>query len=898
MININFDNPYLLLLIIPLAALVLVPYFIAIRKENKSRASTIALAVHLAIVLLAVLAVAGMSNVTVITKTEVYVVADISYSADKSLDLVDEYISDIEKNLPKNSEMGVVTFGKNYRLHTPIGEEITSVKESRINRSATDLLSALKYTGTLFSDDSIKRIVVITDGMFTDPDSAGSLVRTIADLKSNGVYVDAVYLDSSLSEDDKEIQLSSVDFKPDAYSNSEMTADVLIESTFDTEVIVKLMKNGVLYKEKPVKLISGYNIVNFDLYTEEEGEYDYEVNFTSREDSSPNNNVLRFTQTVSSDLKILLVTGESSDVRIVRYLYGDKAEIDSYIQPPSAGPNQFPTSFHVPFTVEDLCSYDEIILSNVDVRSIANCDTFISSLDTVVSRFGKTLITVGNNKIQNNDDNSLRALEDLLPVRFGNNDADPKLYTLVIDCSRSMVYERAFFFEIAKKSAEYIINMLGENDAFSIITFSGEVYTTIQPPLMATDENKAKAAHIVRNLGVEQGTMIGSALGAAYDIMSGLGYDEKQLMLISDGLSFASDSSLVDDPVENAKKLNAANITVSTLNPGNIIDEGKVGEKVMKEIANAGGGKYTLCESEEKFEEIMFNEIADEITHSEIIGTADVIVNRANDKVLEGVESLSSINGYVYAKKKASADTVLSTIYTKAGGGTVEVPIYASWSYGTGCVATLTTALGGEWVSGWQSGDGLDFLKNIVYTNVPEHRIDHPYTVDVQFDGRYSYIEIIPAVINPDATMSVRVIFPDGSEANELLTFDSNRYFYKVETGAVGKYTVKTTYNWLTKSYDSENVYTISYSPEYDSFAACSPAPLYAIMRNNGNVYENSDVNFTIEDGKVATYVLKFTVPFLAVATALYVIDTIIRKLQWADIVSLFKKKSRRYENE
>ena len=52
MINISFDNPFLLLLLIPMLALVLVPYFIAIRKENKSRASSIALALHLVIVLL------------------------------------------------------------------------------------------------------------------------------------------------------------------------------------------------------------------------------------------------------------------------------------------------------------------------------------------------------------------------------------------------------------------------------------------------------------------------------------------------------------------------------------------------------------------------------------------------------------------------------------------------------------------------------------------------------------------------------------------------------------------------------------------------------------------------------------------------------------------------------
>ena len=95
MINISFDNPLLLLLLIPMLALILVPYFIAIRKENKSRAGVIALALHIVIVILVVLAAAGMSNVTVITETELYVLADVSDSMSDRLDLVDEYIEKV-----------------------------------------------------------------------------------------------------------------------------------------------------------------------------------------------------------------------------------------------------------------------------------------------------------------------------------------------------------------------------------------------------------------------------------------------------------------------------------------------------------------------------------------------------------------------------------------------------------------------------------------------------------------------------------------------------------------------------------------------------------------------------------------------------------------------------------
>ena len=64
-------------------------------------------------------------------------------------------------------------------------------------------------------------------------------------------------------------------------------------------------------------------------------------------------------------------------------------------------------------------------------------------------------------------------------------------------------------------------------------------------------------------------------------------------------------------------------------------------------------------------------------------------------------------------------------------------------------------------------------------------------------------------------------------------------------------------------------------------------------MRNNGNVFENEDIRLDVDEGRIATYVLRFTVPFLALAADLFVVDTIIRKLKWADIVSLFKKKTK-----
>ncbi len=892
MTNISFDNPYLLLLLIPLVLVVVIPYVIAIKRENRSRGSTIALVCHLVIVLLATLAVAGMKHTTVMTKTEIYVLADVSASTSQKTDVIDGYIEGIEQTLPKNSEMSVIAFGADYKQLTKLGEDFVTVKNSGVDDSATDILAALQHVSTLFSDETIKRVVLYTDGMSSDPSVNSGLVRTIENLSENDVYIDIVYIDSNLSEGDAEVQVSDVACDVSTYLGHATTADILIESSVKTDAVVRLAKNGSLYLEKTASLTPGYNMVNFDLDTGSEGVFDYSVSVYAATDVSANNNALSFAQKVNQNISVLLVTDNQADVDIVRGIYGEHAVIDAYVKPKAPVSDgifdnpQKPAPFHVPFTVEDLCQYDEYILSNVSVDDINDADNFIASIDMCVSVFGKSLITAGDNNLQNNDAACVDALNNLLPVNFGNKDSDPKLYTIVIDSSRSMEFKNFDYFKMAKSAGKYLLDFLSEGDYFALVHFSGEVYVPMTPTEV-TFENVQAAKAIIDGMTVTQGTMIGRTLDAVYDMVSSYEvFRDKQVMLISDGMSFEGGEVYADDPVASARKLKESGITVSALNAGN--DEGVT---TMQNIAAAGGGKYYFAKSSADLVGVMFEEIADDITETLITGTTEVHVNRKNDAVLSGVSSLPAIEAYVYAKPKSSAENILYVNYKKSGGTTVKVPLYSYWNYGKGKVSTLTTNLGGDWVPNWNDGDGKAFLANIATTNTPKEKVDYPYTVEVTFDGKYMHVEIVPALVNPDATMTVTVRSPGGTEITERLVFDSYRYFYKFETREVGKYTIDTTYELATKSYTSSSVFNISYSPEYNRFASFSPAVLHAVLRNNGTVTEGENATLKTDEARLDTYVIRFTIPFLAAAAVLYIVDTVVRKLRWADIVSFFKKR-------
>lgn len=869
--NISFDNPYLLLLLIPLLLAIIIPIIIAIRKENRHKSVFISLALHIIISVCVILALAGMIHTTVMTETQVIVVADVSYSADRNLDKVDAYIQEVQSKLPKNSKLAVVVFGKDSKLLCDFdAETIPSVKGSGVDNSATDIAQALDYAVGLYDEGVIKRMILLTDGKETAKDAAGKLVAAVENVYAEGIYIDAVYLDNNLAEDQKEIQLSDVEYAPSTYMNHEATAEVLIQSSYDTGAIAVLYVEGERVSNQAIKLQRGYNIISIDLPTGSTGRYDYRVAITADGDYCTTNNTFDFTQTIVAGLQVLLVSNDEADLAKAQQLYGDRAEIDAYIGNPD-----------VPCTVEELCKYDEIMISGVDIRELHNYTAFIDGVEKVVSRFGKSLVTMGDLKIQNKSDNVLQALEDMLPVKYGNSDQDPKLYAIVIDTSRSM--QNFSRLKIAKQAAIQLMNMLDDNDYVMVVNFWGEI-NVLQSPIKAV--HREEIATLINNIQPYQGTVIGTALDKAGELMIDMAYDDKQIMLISDGMSYTLES---DTPADVVERLHDNGITTSVIHPA-ARDEGKA---TLQGIAEAGGGSYFEIITEESLLEIMFSEIADDLTQSVIEGQTPVHIKREHDTVLSGIASVPDIMGYAYAKAKASATTVLTVDFVKTSGNIVEAPLYAYWAYGNGRVSSFTSTLTGEWASTWENESGDRFFENVLVENTPAQRVDYPYTIDVTYDGSHSTVEIIPVTLNPFATTDVTVTLPDGSTVTERLTFDSTRYFYAFETPLRGRYLINVTYAYADKSFESESAFHVGYAPEYDQFAVLDPAALHAAIRNRGGVYEGTIPSLENDDKEVATYTVRYLVPLMIAAVALYVIDIIIRKLRWSDIKSFFSIKKK-----
>lgn len=865
--SINFDNPWLLIIGIPLLLIVIVSFIIAVRKDNKTIHNVTSFVIHILIVILITLGLAKTSYERIITETNIYILADVSYSSNKNLDLIDEYINELEGNVPKNSKIGIVCFGKDYEVLTDVGEEIKSVKESKVDKSATNIYEALEFTATLFKDNVVKRIVIISDGEETKESSIVSLVQN---LSVENVYVDAIYVDNNLKEDDKEIQINEINYINSTYLNNEETVYAIIQANTTSKAYVKLYKDNELLKEKAVVFAKGYNSITFDLDTSIVGTFDYKLVVESDDDTSTYNNNYMFTQTVNEKLQMLFISSNNSDLEQAQELYGNSCIIDAYVN-----------NKNVPYTIEQLSKYDEFVLSDIDIRTLNNYSQFIASIDTLVSKFGKSLITFGNTYIQNNyDDPTLSVLNNMLPVKFGNNENEDKLVTLCLDISRSM--EQLDRLKIAKETACSILDNLDDDVMVLVIGFYGEVRTIHQQsPASEREVLKEK----IRNLEAYQGTFMGSALGYTYEAVTSLPYSKNEVILISDGLPYGEQATSAKVMV---KKMADANIMLSTVHTISLD-----GGDLLKELASIGKGYYYYIKDVESVNGLVLNGVMNSLTDTILEAnesTVEVLLKK--EVLVEGIDALPNILGLYNNTKKSSAKVILEATYTDITNTSYKIPLYSYWDYGNGVVSTFASTISGNWISKWDSDTlGTKALSNVPKANQPNERIDSAFIIETQSLGTNTLLNVVAPSLNVNSVLNVKVTNPDNSVVTKELTFNSENYVCELVTDLVGEYVVELTYQLGQTLYTSTYSFTISYLPEYNSFEIFEASNLYYMVSNNGQVSENGKLVLTNDNSNEQKYIYDFTSLFMIICVILAVIDVIVRKLTLNDIKALFRNK-------
>lgn len=894
MSNINFDNPWLLLLAVPLFAAVLVPYFITVRKDNRNGHNVASLVIHLLIVVCFTLAVSGMSYEKVVTETQVYVVADISYSAEHNLDDVQKKIEQVSDKLPKNAKMGVICFGRDYKTVSDMGDKVPDVRTvTGVDRSATDIGAAIRYAGNLFDDDVIKRIVVITDGVETV--ATNNIIKIVGSLQNDGVYVDAVYLDDNITQDAREVQIDGADATPYTYIDKQEEVRVLIranagadqsgQAAARTDGYVGLYRNDELLERKTASFYNGLNVVTFALPTNKVGTFRYEVRVQTADaaaDGSPHNNRCLFTQRITDQRKVLFVGGTEEDVTAGRRVYGD---VDTtYISDVS----------ELPLSVEEMCMYDEIAFSNFDVRTVPSWEMFLSAIDTLVNDYGKTFSTYGNTYLQEEDADTgaLAKLSKMLPVTVGNPDQDTRVFAIVLDVSLSMNFESRL--GIAKGAAKQLLEVLNPTDMVMVVGFAGGVRVMLDPTYLTSVQTILTA---IDECKVENETNLSAALRHTHNALPKRFYD-KRVIVISDGLNPEGDNDAAVSAAENMAKEDIAVSVISVFakENGRALFERLVKNQSAMNNPNVAGNIFYKDIKHESEVDVTLGELREDMQEIMIEGDAYNVTLRSHDFPASG-ENMAPVRGFWYNSAKSKTTTVLTAEYFRDRVTSFDVPIYAYCSLGKGKVASFMSDLSSAWTEGWTSGSGgAAFLSAIPEVTLPDERIDVPFIVSVEGAGSSTTINVTASETLPDSTdFTVTLTDPDGLVSSKTLALRSGVYFAVFSTDAPGTYSVAVRYAFGDRKYETQTEFSVSYYAEYDSFTSYNKAYLYRLLTDNGQILDLDEIK-TLKNthSEYTSYVFKFTLILMAVCVALFVTDVIIRQLKWKDVVSFFKSLRRR----
>lgn len=736
--QITFTHPWLLLLIIPAVAVVLIPYFLMAKKYRRNRNRVTSVILHICVSLCCVLLLSGMGFSYNIdnSENEIMIVVDASYSTEEEKEAKDGYIADILSMAdPDVYRIGIVTFGFTQNYVAPLSNDMTDVYNKYLSEplqsdEATDIAAALTYASSLLTQPDSAKIVLISDGVETD-ERATSVIRSIT---AQGTRVDTVACSALYSDSD--VQLLGVD-TPDynVIVGEEFELELAVSSTFTqaTEATITLYDNDEADEPVQVNLAPGSQTINIPHTMLSEGLHTLRFEIDCASDEIGQNNYYYAYIYLAVHENILIVESRpGQSAALVEMLNGYNVTVLSTQQDV------------LPSTLDELREYDEIIFNNIANSDLAEHDGFIELVNEYVYEVGGGLFTVGGSDegdpesvpahAYNRDDMAGTLYQQMLPVQA--IDYTPPLgLMIVIDVSGSMGVavdgSDTTRVDAAKNSAISIIRderCLSERDYCGVMSLSDSYAVGASPLPMTRQYDIIQAVHNLSDNGGD--TVFSSAIIRASQELLTLhqnGLIEKMhVVVLTDG--GAGDYPEYLEEVERYHAQGVSFTFVAVASEANLdeLDE-----------ATALGNDYRSDPSTDHYGAInasvddLTQQLRDDITIDAIkeveYGEFTPTINQNSSYAsVIAQEDMPSLYGFYGTRARSSDYVVLS--------GEYGVPIYAEWQYGAGTVGSFMCDLNNVWSTDFLSSEeGRNFLNAVVGKLFPVRDI-RPNDITVTLD--------------------------------------------------------------------------------------------------------------------------------------------------------------------
>ncbi len=773
----QFTHPIWLLLLIP--ALGITGWFaLKTHVQISPWRRWTALVLRTIIVILAVLAIAGLQRRIPQEGMNVYFVLDRSESIpSEQREAALEYVNRYAKEMEKADKAGVIVFGTEAAIEFAPGPIVNVEKiQAVIESDRSDLAGAVRLGTAAFPETGQKRLVVMSDGN----ENLGDVIAEARTARPMGVTIDVLPLGARRGND---VTVQRIGIPNKLKEGQTFDAKIFVSADKQQTSTVRLFRNEQYLGEQTVELSPGKNLFTFPQTLAEPGFYGYRVELDAEGDFLPQNNKASAFVNVQGDPRLLLVSSQpEQDAALADALRSAKLDV-------TAGGLEV-----MPESLAEMQSYDTIFLSNIAAGELG--EDLMKLLEAAVRDFGVGLVAIGGDQSFAAGAYRGTPLESTLPVsmELDSKKVLPKGALALV--MHGMEFNNGN--QVARDIAFGALQALGPQDELGVLLWDGTDQWLFE--LQEVGDKREVGKKI---MGMNQGDLpsFQGLMEKGYAGLKESNANLKHMIVFSDGDPGAPTDELL-------AKMRAAKITIST-----VLIAGHAGPQTMIDIANKGGGRFYDVRNAGQLPQIFIKETA-VILKSAIFEEPFTPQVAASSELTGGMGGYPVLQGYVATTEKARAETPL--ISDKGD------PILAHWQYGLGRAVAFTSDAKAKWAKNWLGwANYRQFWTQIA--NWSLRRLENAdFTTEVAIENGEGVISVEAVDEKGDyrnfLKLQTAVVGPTGDkEVVHLEQTGPGRYEARFPTTEVGSYMLNLMEMREGRPVGSQALGTsVDYSPEFN----------------------------------------------------------------------------------
>ncbi|MCI0745762.1 MAG: VWA domain-containing protein [Verrucomicrobia subdivision 3 bacterium] len=618
-----------------------------------------ALSVRMLVLLLVVLALAGLQWMRPLEGVNVFFLLDRSESIPSpQQEAARKYVNAASKEKKKTDKAGVLVFGTDAAIEISASSAVDVQKiNAVVPTDRTDVGAAIRLGTAAFPETGQKRIVLLSDGN----ENFGDAMAAVLAARPLGVTVDVIPLGVQRSND---VSVQKLALPNRVKKGQTFETRIFINSDNAQRATLRLYRNDQPLGEQKVELNEGKNLFTFPQTLSENGFYGYNVFVDTAGDRLPQNNQASSFTHVRGDPNVLILSAEpSADQTLAMALRSAKLEV-------KVGGIEA-----MPRTLAEIQSYDTIFVSNIAAGDLG--EEAMKLLESAVRDFGVGLVCVGGDQAYAAGGYRGTPLETTLPV---NMELDSK--KVLPSGAVALVMHGMEFMDgnqIAIGCALGVLDALGPQDEMGVVLWDGKDDWLF--PMTKVGDKRALGKKIA---GMNQGDLptFQNVMTMAHEGLKKSTANLKHMIIFSDGDPAAPSQQLMHSIVGDR-------ITVST-----VLIAGHAGPETMQWIADQGRGRFHNVNNPGQLPQIFIKEAA-VILKSAIFEEPFKPKVTAASELIRGIAAAEypNLRGYVCTTPKTRAEIPL--ISDKGD------PVLAHWQYGLGRAVAFTSDAKAKWAREW-----------------------------------------------------------------------------------------------------------------------------------------------------------------------------------------------------